>query len=117
MKYLIAIFVLLMSNPGIAQANLDIALPEMGDSAGALVSPIEEYQVGQSFYWRLQQSVTLVEDPEVNSYIRSLGHRLVANSDDPGRSFTFFVVPDTSVNAFAAPGGFIGINTGLMLTS
>lgn len=106
-----------MSNQSIAQANLDIALPEMGDSAGALVSPVEEYQVGQSFYWSLQQSVTLVDDPEVNSYINSLGHRLVTNSDDPGRSFTFFVVPDNSVNAFAAPGGFIGIHTGLMLTS
>ena len=117
MKYLIATFIFLMSNQGIAQANLDIALPEMGDSAGALVSPMEEYQVGQSFYWSLQQSVTLVDDPEVNSYINSLGHRLVTNSDDPGRSFTFFVVPDNSVNAFAAPGGFIGIHTGLMLTS
>lgn len=117
MKYLIATFIFLISNQGIAQANLDIALPEMGDSAGALVSPVEEYQVGQSFYWSLQQSVTLVDDPEVNSYINSLGHRLVTNSDDPGRSFTFFVVPDNSVNAFAAPGGFIGIHTGLMLTS
>ena len=117
MKYLIATVIFLMSNQGIAQANLDIALPEMGDSAGALVSPVEEYQVGQSFYWTLQQSVTLVDDPEVNSYINSLGHRLVTNSDDPGRSFTFFVVPDNSVNAFAAPGGFIGIHTGLMLTS
>lgn len=117
MKYLIATFILLMSNLSLAQANLDIALPEMGDSAGALVSPLEEYQVGQSFYWSLQQSVTLVDDPEVNSYINSLGYRLVTNSDDPTRSFTFFVVPDTSVNAFAAPGGFIGINTGLMLTS
>ncbi len=117
MKYLFATFIFLMSNQSIAQANLDIALPEMGDSAGALVSPVEEYQVGQSFYWSLQQSVTLVDDPEVNSYINSLGHRLVTNSDDPGRFFTFFVVPDNSVNAFAAPGGFIGIHTGLMLTS
>ena len=117
MKYLFATFIFLMSNQSIAQANLDIALPEMGDSAGALVSPVEEYQVGQSFYWSLQQSVTLVDDPEMNSYINSLGHRLVTNSDDPGRSFTFFVVPDNSVNAFAAPGGFIGIHTGLMLTS
>jgi predicted Zn-dependent protease len=117
MKYLFATFIFLMSNQSIAQANLDIALPEMGDSAGALVSPVEEYQVGQSFYWSLQQSVTLVDDPEVSSYINSLGHRLVTNSDDPGRSFNFFVVPDNSVNAFAAPGGFIGIHTGLMLTS
>lgn len=117
MKNLIATLLYLFASMSIAQANLDIALPEMGDSAGALVSPVEEFQVGQSFFWRLQQSVTLVDDPEVNSYIRSLGYRLVAHSDDPNRSFTFFVVPDSSVNAFAAPGGFIGIHTGLMLTS
>ncbi|WP_247869984.1 hypothetical protein [Methylophaga sp. SB9B] len=109
MKNLIATFIFLFSCANTAQANLDIALPEMGDSAGALVSPIEEYQVGQSFYWRLQQTVTLVEDPEVNSYIRSLGNRLVANSDDPGRPFTFFVVPDTSVNAFALQADLSGL--------
>ena len=96
---------------------LDIALPEMGDSAGALISPQQEHKIGQSFFWRLQQSVELIDDPEVNSYLQSLGYRLVANSDAPSLSFTFFMVPDPSVNAFAAPGGFIGVNSGLILTS
>ena len=96
---------------------LDIALPEMGDSAGALVSPQQEYNIGQSFFWRLQQSVDLIEDPEVNTYLQSLGYRLVANSDSPSLPFTFFMVPDPSVNAFAAPGGFIGMNSGLIMTS
>lgn len=96
---------------------LDIALPEMGDSAGALVSPQQEYNIGQSFFWRLQQSVDLIDDPEVNNYLQSLGYRLVANSDAPSLPFTFFMVPDPSVNAFAAPGGFIGMNSGLILTS
>ena len=96
---------------------LDIALPEMGDSSGALVSPQQEYNIGQSFFWRLQQSVDLIEDPEVNNYLQSLGYRLVANSDSPSLPFTFFMVPDPSVNAFAAPGGFIGMNSGLIMTS
>jgi predicted Zn-dependent protease len=96
---------------------LDIALPEMGDSAGALISPQQEHEIGQSFFWRLQQSVDLIDDPEVNSYIHSLGYRLAANSDAPSLSFTFFMVPDPTVNAFAAPGGFIGMNSGLILTS
>lgn len=96
---------------------LDIALPEMGDSAGALISPQQEYEIGQSFFWRLQQSVDLIDDPEVNSYIQSLGYRLAANSDAPSLNFTFFMVPDPTVNAFAAPGGFIGMNSGLILTS
>jgi len=98
-------------------AAVDIALPDIGDSAGALVSPQEEYRIGQAFYWRLQQSTDLIEDPEVNSYIQSLGYRLVANSAAPNLPFTFFMVPDSSVNAFAAPGGFIGTHSGLLLTS
>lgn len=95
----------------------DIVLPEIGDSAGALISPQQEYQIGQSFFWRLQQSVDLIDDPEVNSYLQALGYRLVTNSDSPSLKFTFFMVPATSVNAFAAPGGFIGVHSGLFLTS
>ena len=95
----------------------EIALPEIGDSAGALISPQQEYRIGQAFFWRLQQSVDLVDDPEVNHYIKSLGQRLVSNSDAPALPFKFFMVPDPRVNAFAAPGGFIGVNAGLLLTS
>jgi predicted Zn-dependent protease len=95
----------------------DIALPEIGDSAGALISPQQEYRIGQAFFWRLQQSVDLVEDPEINHYIKSIGQRLVSHSDGPALPFKFFMVPDTTVNAFAAPGGFIGVNAGLLLTS
>lgn len=98
-------------------AGSDIRLPEMGDSAGALVSPIEEYQVGQNFFWQLQQQVDLVQDPEINDFIKGLGNRLVASSDAPSLPFTFFMVKDPSINAFAAPGGFIGVHSGLMLTA
>jgi len=96
---------------------VDIALPEIGDSAGALISPEQEFRIGQSFFWRLQQSVDLLEDPEIENYLSLLGNRLVANSDAPERHYTFFMVPDTSINAFAAPGGFIGVNSGLLLAS
>jgi len=97
--------------------STDIALPEIGDSAGAFISPQQEYQIGLGFYWRLQQSIDLIDDPEVDSYIQALGHRLVTGSDAPQLPFTFFMVPDPSVNAFAAPGGFIGVHSGLILTS
>ncbi|MFT7413759.1 MAG: putative Zn-dependent protease [Methylophagaceae bacterium] len=107
----------LIAWPLLSVHALDIALPEMGDSAGALISPQQEYQIGQSFFWRLQQSVDLIDDPEVNSYLQSLGYRLAANSDAPSLNFTFFMVPDPSINAFAAPGGFIGMHSGLILAS
>ena len=95
----------------------EILLPDLGDSSGVLVSPEQAFRVGQSFYWRLQQSVDLVDDPEVTAYLRNLGQKLVSNSDAQRQAFQFFMVPDSSVNAFAAPGGFIGVNSGLLLTS
>ena len=102
----------------VSYANpVDIDLPEIGDSAGTLISPQQEYRIGQAYFWRLQQSVSLVDDPEVNSYLRKLGQRLVMYSPRPSLPFKFFMVANRGVNAFAAPGGFIGINTGLLLTS
>lgn len=116
MKAIFFMFILAMTAMS-SHANPNIQLPEMGDSAGALVSPLEEYQVGQNFFWQLQQQVDLVQDPEINDYIKGLGNRLVASSDAPSLPFTFFMVPDPSINAFAAPGGFIGVHSGLMLTA
>jgi len=112
----IALLGLIMWPLSITRAT-EIALPEIGDSAGSLISPLQEYQIGLGFYWRIQQSIDLINDPEINSYLQSLGYRLVSNSDAPHLPFTFFMVPDPSVNAFAAPGGFIGVNSGLLLTS
>ncbi|MFW5451763.1 MAG: M48 family metalloprotease [Methylophagaceae bacterium] len=118
MRKIIVILLLgLFGWPLVALNAADIDLPEIGDSAGALISPQQEYQIGQGFFWRIQQSVDLVDDPELTSYIQSLGYRLVSNSDAPHLPFTFFLVPDPSINAFAAPGGFIGMNSGLILTS
>lgn len=116
MKKLILMSVLALTAM-LSHANPNIQLPDMGDSAGALVSPQQEYQVGQRFFWQLQQRVDLVQDPEINAYITALGNRLVVSSDAPSLPFNFFMVPDPSINAFAAPGGFIGVHSGLMLTA
>jgi len=96
---------------------VEIDLPEIGDSAGEFISPQQEYQIGLGFYWQIQQSTDLIDDPEINGYLQDLGYRLVANSDSPHLPFTFFMVPSATVNAFAAPGGFIGMHSGLILTS
>ena len=62
----------------------------------------------------IRSRLTLVDDPLVEQYVQSLGYRLVASSDRRDLGFTFFVVEDESLNAFAAPGGFIGVNSGLI---
>lgn len=100
-----------------AQQPLAIELPSMGDTSGAVISPEEERRLGEGLMRQIRQSTLLVNDPEVSEYIQSLGYQLVANSDNPAQDFTFFVVNDPSVNAFAAPGGFVGIHAGLMLTT
>jgi len=108
-----AIFWLMAS---IANAET-IQLPDIGDSAGAVLSPDQERRIGVEFLRRIRLDFKIIDDPEVNEYIRSLGNRLAENSDNPSQPFTFFVIDDTRINAFAAPGGYIGINTGLITAS
>jgi len=91
-----------------------IQLPDIGDSAGAVLSPDQERRIGVEFLRRIRLNFNLIDDPEINEYISSLGNRLAENSDNPSQSFTFFVIDDSRINAFAAPGGYIGINSGLI---
>jgi beta-barrel assembly-enhancing protease len=56
-----------------------------------------------------------LDDPEVADYLNSLGYRLVANSPDPAAPFEFFAISDSTINAFALPGGFVGVHSGLLL--
>ncbi len=94
-----------------------IKLPDMGDSAGALISPIEEKELGDAFFRRLHSAITINNDPEIQQYIQAVGQKLATNSDTPGTPFHFFVVIDKGINAFAGPGGYIGINSGLIITT
>ncbi|MGB5728653.1 MAG: M48 family metalloprotease, partial [Thiogranum sp.] len=92
-------------------------MPDFGDSSGSLISPAQEIELGGAFMNSIRAQATLINDPQIDGYIRQLGDRLVANSDAPSYPFTFFVVKDSAVNAFAGPGGYIGIHTGLILTA
>ncbi|MBS4052487.1 MAG: M48 family metallopeptidase [Methylomonas sp.] len=92
-----------------------IQLPDMGDSSGALISPIEEQEFGASFFRNLHSQTEISQDLEIQQYIQSIGRQLVAHSDNPSTPFHFFVVMDPNINAFAGPGGYIGVNSGLIL--
>jgi predicted Zn-dependent protease len=92
-----------------------IDLPDMGDSSGTLITPAEETEFGEAFFRYLHTQSTINEDAEIQQYIESLGQKLVANSDAPGHPFHFFVVMENDINAFAGPGGYIGVNSGLIL--
>ena len=112
-KYYILVFLLLTSN--IVQANGSVDLPDIGDSSGSAISPEFERRLGKAFMRSVRQHASIINDPEVESYIQSIGYKLAANSDSNTLAFTFFVIDSPNINAFAAPGGVIGINSGTIL--
>ena len=97
--------------------DAQVRLPELGESAEAALSPADERALGEAFMREIRARLTLVDDPLVERYVQSLGYRLAASSDRSDLAFTFFVVEDDSLNAFAAPGGFIGLNSGMILAT
>ena len=117
MKFNYYILILLLVTSNIVQAVNSVDLPDIGDSSGSVISPEFERRLGKAFMRSVRQFAAIVDDPEVESYIESIGYRLAANSDSNTLSFTFFVVDDLHINAFAAPGGVIGINSGTILNS
>ena len=90
-------------------------LPDLGDVAQTMVSPQMERQIGEQSMFQIRASDSYLDDPELTDYLNRLGDRLVANSSEPSQPFEFFVINDNAINAFALPGGFIGVNTGLLL--
>jgi predicted Zn-dependent protease len=78
------------------------------------ISDRQEVNLGQQMNQQLQQEVKISDNSELNDYINEVGRRLAANSDRPNIPYTFQVVEDSAVNAFATTGGFIYVNTGLL---
>ena len=93
------------------------SLPDLGDSSQALFSPAIERRLGQAIMQQVRSDRTYLDDPVATDYLNTLGNRLASASPDTHQSFEFFLMQDPSVNAFALPGGFIGVHTGLMLTA
>ena len=94
---------------------LDYTLPDMGDSSGAYLSTAQERKLGRAFMRYVHANATLIKDPMLNGYLQTLGDRLASKSNLGAGSFHFFLVDDPMINAFAGPGGYIGIHTGLIL--
>lgn len=90
-------------------------LPDLGDASEAGLPRQSEQALGEQTMKSLRASGAMLNDPEVNAYLDTLGHRLLAA--DPalaGQTFEFFAVDSSELNAFALPGGHIGVNTGLI---
>lgn len=93
-------------------ANED--LPDIGSPADTVLSRDQELQIGRSIYKSLRDTGRVVTDPEIQEYIDDVGQKLAAHAGDGDQRFHFFVVDDSAINAFALPGGFVAVHSGLL---
>ena len=101
---------------GLAGArDVDVKLPDIGSSAGSVMSPQDQRDYGAAVLHELRSYGYVLDDALLDEYINALGYKLVSNSDRPDLPFTFFVVRDSEINAFAVPGGYIAANAGLIV--
>lgn len=98
-----------------ASLHAQYNLPELGDASREVLSPYQERKLGESIIREFRANGIYMNDPEVNDYLNTIGHKLVSAVNDTRQDFEFFAIADPAVNAFALPGGYIGINTGLLL--
>lgn len=102
---------------GLAGGQASEQLPDIGTPANESLTPDDEYRIGLMIVKGLRDAGQIDEDPEVTEYIQSIGARLASHAQDGNQRFQFFVVKDSGINAFALPGGFIGVNSGLLLAT
>ncbi len=105
----------------LSAANAQSGIPSMGDTARGEMTPAVEYKLGKEIMQEIKADPAYVNDPVLTEYLSNLGNRLVsANAETRGElanDFTFFAIRDATLNAFALPGGFIGVHTGLLLAT
>ena len=92
-------------------------LPDLGDVSQATISPIQEKRMGEGIMREIRADRTYYDETEATDYINQFGQRLAEHSVETRQDFEFFLIQDPQINAFALPGGFIGVNTGLLLAA
>ena len=112
-KILVVLF--LLSN--FANAQVDIELPELGDRVSGAISEAEVELLSEQFLQQVYSQAALIVDPIIQEYSELLLYRLSETSLVADRDFTVILIDDPSLNAFAAPGGIIGVNGGLFLNA
>lgn len=99
----------------LVQPALAFNLPSLGDSSSSIISPEQEHQLGRAWLSILRGQVRQLEDPLLKDYIETSVYRLAESSQLNDRRLEFIILASPELNAFAAPGGIIGVNGGLLL--
>lgn len=113
-QILLAVLVASVSLSSIAQSSR-LNLPELGNSASNILSNAEEREYAAGLIRQMRAYELLIEDPLINDFFSDMGFNLASQSDQPGAAFTFVVLDQAVINAFAAPGGVIALHSGLIL--
>ena len=101
----------------LSQEEDKLSLPELGDRVSGAVSNSEERLIGKEFLKQIYSQAPLISDPLIQEYTELLVYRLSEYSEVSDRRFTVLLIDDDTLNAFAAPGGVIGVNGGLFLSA
>lgn len=112
----VALVVCLLLGQTVTPARADgiSNLPSLGDGGGADLSVQDERRLGELIMKDYRAFGAVANDPEINGYLNLLGGRIVQAAGESPTNFEFFLVADPSINAFALPGGYIGVHTGLL---
>lgn len=97
--------------PALAQVNL----PELGSSATGSISTQQEYEYGREFLRSVRRQTATLNDPLIAEYIATLTYKLATTSELTDHRLDFVLIDSNVLNAFAAPGGIVGVNAGLFL--
>lgn len=99
-------------------------LPDMGDPSTAALSPEMERRLGDRVMRQIRRDPDYVPDPPLSDYLNDIGYRLIESArrqhvagSTSASSFELFAVRDPGINAFALPGGYIGVNTGTLVAT
>jgi predicted Zn-dependent protease len=92
-------------------------LPDLGDASQASFTALDEKKLGDEVMREIRADRQFYDDPEATDYINMLGNRLAAKGADTRQPFEFFLINERSINAFALPGGYVGVHTGLIVAA
>jgi predicted Zn-dependent protease len=96
-------------------ASAQVNLPVLGDSLSGTISTQQEYEFGREFLRSVRRQTPALNDPLIEEYVTSLTYRLAATSELSDHRLAFILIDSEVLNAFAAPGGIVGVNAGLFL--
>ncbi|MBV2090684.1 MAG: M48 family metalloprotease [Candidatus Thiodiazotropha sp. (ex Ctena orbiculata)] len=108
---------LILPTTSAATEEENIKLPELGSPSDQYLTPADEIRLGREFMQSVRKTSPVMDDPLISEYIQTLGEKLLKQSEAIGQEFNFFVIERPEVNAFAGPGGHIGIYSGLILAT